>query len=100
MDKDIKKIDKNLIFLKSSVIAMGVIFVVLLAVLVILKNKKINSKPNECNENAIVNVGAEVERVELSDGYILVITKPNNGERGVVKIDRCGKVVDRVILKK
>ena len=42
--KDNKKLDKNLIFLKSSVIALGLIFLVLLSLLLFLKFKKDSGK--------------------------------------------------------
>lgn len=103
MTNDIKKIDKNLIFLKSSVIALGIVFVVALLALVMVKNRNSSKvQASKCSDTALVTISQNIERVEFRDNYIFVVTNPNlkTGEQEIVKIDaNCGVVLSRIILQ-
>ena len=52
--------NKNLIFLKSSVIALGIVFIVLLALLIILK---INKKNSHNQENSKVLISCDQQQI-------------------------------------
>ncbi len=94
--KNIK--NKNFIFLKSSVIALGIVFLVLLALLVILKlNKDKNQNQNHtktlisCNQEQIVVINNEVEKLMDAKDEIIILTKAKSGHQELVLLDkRCG----------
>lgn len=100
MQNDIKKIDKGLIFLKSSVIALGIVLVVLMAALLIIKNKKSANVNSECPKDVSINVEEKIEKIEINGNYIWVTTKENKGSKRVIKIDNCGKIVSKIKLQK
>ena len=93
-----KKVNKNLIFLKSSVIALGIVFIVLLALLIILKINKKNSHNQEnskvlisCDQQQIIFINSKIEKVVDAKDEIIVLTEEKSGEQELMALDKkCG----------
>ncbi len=85
-NKDIKKLDKGLIFLKSSVIALGLIFLVLLSLLLFLKLKKGSDKTisgsykkistQYCNDKVSkISISSPISKIIDTKSNIILLTK-------------------------
>lgn len=94
-----KKVQKSHIFLKSTVIALGIIFLVLVALLVILKiNQKNGSSTQEnskvlidCDQQQIIVINNEIEKVVDAKDEILILTQERAGEQELITLDKkCG----------
>ncbi len=101
------------IMLKSSVIAMGIVFAVLLVAYFFIKSNRarnsqiIAKKVTTCAEYKPIAIAAEVAEIQNTDDGILVVTKPYNIDdakekkssqkmQQVVKFDgKCGKELAR-----
>lgn len=86
--------NKNLVFLKSSVIALGIVFLVLLALLIILKTNKSSKNTKTliaCDQQQIVIINNDVQKLMDSKNEIIILTKPKAGQQELVLLDkRCG----------
>lgn len=101
MEKIQKQVSKSLVFLKASVIAMGIVFVVLLAALIILKSKKPTQKVSNCESFLKVQVTEEIEDMEIQNNQIIVLTKFNSKtkKQEIIKFDSsCLKITNRIEL--
>ncbi|MCE3255324.1 MAG: hypothetical protein K0R25_818 [Rickettsiaceae bacterium] len=101
MNSEAKKNNKSLIFLKSSVIALGIVFMVLFVVLIFAKQKKSVQKSRDCQDFLQLKILGEVEKMELQGSNIIILTKRNSktGKQEIVKIDgNCTSVISRIEL--
>jgi hypothetical protein len=90
-------------FLKASVFAMGIVFVVLLVVLVFLSQKKHKEKKVSCSEFLQIKIGAPIADMQLQRGNIIVLTKMNEAtnKQEIIKINsNCNKIINRVEFSK
>lgn len=99
MENNIKKVDKNLIILKSLTIGLGLVFITLLVALVIIKSTKSSNAQSKCASDVLINVTGAVEKIEINNGYVFAITKINDGKE-VIKVDSCGNIVSKFKFKK
>jgi hypothetical protein len=101
MTKEIKSINKSLIFLKASVIAMGIFFLVALFAFVIIKQKRSSQKIDSCKNFLQLQIAGEVDKMELQGSNIIILTKPNSKtkKQEIIKIDsNCTSVINRIEL--
>ncbi len=90
---------RNLILLKSSVYALFIVFVVLLAAFLIYKDKKtsLNIKKAECKNN-IIKISSNIDKTIDLGSSILIVTKEKSGNQEIVKLDKkCLSVRSRTI---
>lgn len=96
------KPNKSLIFIKSSVLALGIIFLVLLVLLVFMKlnqNKQIKQEVVSCNSQKEISIPNQVDQLIESKKDIVILTKPKNGFQELLTLDRkCGLIKTRVKL--
>ncbi len=102
----IKIPNKSLIFLKSSVVVMGIFFIVLFFALIILKQKKSTSKENICQKYLKLEEVGEIDKMELQGNNIIILTKPNSKTQNqpkkqeIIKIDsNCLAIINRIELR-
>jgi hypothetical protein len=104
-----KKISHSLVFLKASVIAMGIVFLVMLVALIIVKQKKSTTQNMEqnmakndgCQKFLQLKIAGEVDKMELQGNNIIILTKPNNQTKTqeIIKIDsHCTSVINHIEL--
>ncbi|MDA0902525.1 MAG: hypothetical protein O3B09_03855, partial [Proteobacteria bacterium] len=97
------QINRGLIMLKSSVIALGLVLFILVIAFVIAKNKKSASvevtvkKKDICAEQ-IIKIDAQIEKFEVVGKHIFLLTKPafKNGAKTqqLIKLSNdCGEVI-------
>ncbi len=98
-----KKINKNLIFLKATTIVLGIIFLVLLAVLIILKinqNKSQDKVVIDCEQNQEIVIDSEVIKVMDSRKEVILLTKAKHKKQELLTLDKkCGLLINRIQLK-
>ena len=102
MTKEIKTINKSLIFLKSSVIAMGIVFIVLIFSFILIKQKKSNQKTNDCPQLIQLKVDNQIEKMELQNNNIIILTKynPRTNTQEIIKIDsNCTRIINHIKLQ-
>ena len=105
--KNIKKLDKGLIFLKSSVIALGLIFLVLLSLLLFLKLKKGSDKTASvshkkisaqyCNDSSRkIIISSPISKIIDTKSGIILLTKVKNNQQELLTLDKkCGLILNR-----
>ena len=101
MTQKTKNTNKSLIFLKSSVIALGIVFVVMIFAFVIIKQKKSSKKIESCKNFLQLQVAGEVDKMELQGNNIIILTKLNSKtkKQEIIKIDgNCTSVINRIEL--
>lgn len=101
MTHEIKSINKSLIFLKASVIGMGIVFVVMLFAFVIIKQKKSASISDNCQKFLQLQTTGEVDKMELQGSNIIILTKPDlkTKKQEIIKIDsNCVALINRIEL--
>ncbi len=101
MTNEIKSINKSLIFLKASAIAMGIVFFVALFAFIIIKQKKSSQKIESCKNFLQLQVAGKVDKMELRGNNIIILTKPNpkTKKQEIIKIDsNCVTVINRIEL--
>ncbi len=102
MTKEPQKPTKSLIFLKASVIAFGIVFLVLFAALLILKAKKSDQKPvSNCEKLLQLEITGEVEKMEAQGNSLTILTKlnPKTRKQEIIKFDNnCVKIINRIEL--
>ena len=101
MTHEIKSINKSLIFLKASVIGMGIVFMVMLLAFIIIKQKKSVQQSDNCQKFLQLQVTGEVDKMELQGGNIIILTKANSKthKQEIIKIDSsCVAVINRIEL--
>jgi hypothetical protein len=102
-----KILKKNLIFLKSSVIALGLIFLVLVALLIIMQinkgkkaslgkyDKKISA--NYCNDKkrAII-IPNQIDQIIDAKNHLILLTKVKNNKQELITLDKkCSVIMNR-----
>ena len=101
MTQEIRSINKSLIFLKASVIGMGIVFVVALFAFVIIKQKRSSQKIESCKNFLQLQITGEVDKMELQGSNIIILTKPNpkTKKQEIIKINsNCTSVINRIEL--
>jgi hypothetical protein len=101
MTQKTKNTNKSLIFLKSSVIALGIVFVVMIFSFAIITQKKSNKKIEACKNFLALQIAGEVDKIELQGNNIIILTKPNSKtkKQEIIKIDsNCASVINRIEL--
>jgi hypothetical protein len=97
-----KKPKKSLIFLKASVLAFGLVFLVLLVLLVFMKlnqNNQIKQEVVSCKLQKEVTVPNQVDQLIESRKDIIILTKPKNGSQDLLTLDKkCGLIKGRIKL--
>lgn len=104
MSKNIEKINKNLIFLKATTIGLGIVLVTLAFALVIIKSrhKTSHQSSDQCETSSVVTIGSAVNKIELEDNKIIILTDINKKteQQEIITLDKqCGTVINRITLK-
>jgi len=99
------KLDKGVIFMRSLVISLGIILLVLLAAFFLLKfnRDKTLAEANKCDNNLLIQIGDQIEKMELQGSNIVVLTKFNKdfGTQEIIKFDsNCGKIISKTTFQK
>jgi len=101
---DNKKYSKGMILLKSSVFAMFIVLVVMIAAYEIVKSNKenfssSNSPSNICNKNAKIKINQGVESIKENEGIITIITKISDNKQEVIRLDaNCAVELSRLTI--
>ena len=88
---------KSLIFLKSSVIALGLVFIVLLTTLIVVKGKKDQKKITSCKEFLNQKLTDEIAELKIGDKNIIILTKKNsktNQQEILTLSNNCAKIIN------
>lgn len=100
--KNIKAINKGLIFLKSTVLMLFVVLVVLVIAFMMAKNKKEQPKAEiveGCKEIKSIMIESEIEKIEVQGRILNVLTKFNKetNSQELIRIDSyCGNEINRI----
>lgn len=95
-----KKPDKSLIFIKSTVIALGIVLIALIPALFALKNKQKHSE-NNCPA-LTVQISNKIAEFKTEENSVIILTQTNKQkEQEVIKIDNrhCPKIINRLTIK-
>lgn len=95
------KVDKSLIFIKSTVVALGLVFLVLLALLIILKfNKNKQQKlQDNCKTENNLEIKGEVNQIIDNGSDVILLTKPQNNQQEILILNKsCGLTKQRFYL--
>lgn len=100
--KNIKPINKGLVFLKSTVLMLSIVLTVLVIAFVVAKNKKEQPKAEMvegCKEVKTIMIDSEIEKIEFQGRILNVLTKFNKETNGqeLIRIDsQCGNEINRI----
>ncbi len=94
-----RKYNKNMIMLKSTVFALFIVLVVLLAAFEIIKHRKeSNLATAKCDKNNPIVVSQAIETIKEENGVILVLTKLHEGKQEIIRLESaCGKELGRIM---
>lgn len=100
-----KKYSKSKILLKSSVFALFIILITLIAAFIIIKNKKgntVNDMVGQCQKHKTIIVKENIDEIVANGSRILVLTKADkNDKQEIITINaECGNEVSRISLQK
>ena len=82
---------KSMIILKSSVYALGIVLIVLVAAFLFIKNSKYADKmpfAPKCENVKSVKISDKVEKIIVDRREIFVLTKDSNHKQELIKLDR------------
>ena len=104
MSKEIRTINRSLVFLKATTIALGIVLVVSCAGLILAKShlKKSNDEQktsNNCQDFLALKTVEEIQQIALQGNNIIALTKPNpkTKKQEIIKIDNnCLQVINRI----
>jgi hypothetical protein len=92
--------DKMLIFLKSSTVALGIIFVVLLLLLIVFSVKKgikSDKKVQDCLKNQEFIISEPITKIIDSKKDLIILTENNQKFQELLILDkRCSSVKNRI----
>ena len=94
------KISKGLIFLKSTVIALGLVLFILLVALIIAKSKKDNNNKsdNKCNNKTLI-LENKIEQFEIKGNSIFILTKPHLMSQELIQLDlKCQNLISKTTI--
>ena len=100
--KNIKTINKGLIFIKSTVLMLFVVLVVLVIAFMMSKNKKEQARAEMaegCKEVKSIMIDSEIEKIEYQGRILNVLTKFNKetNDQELIRIDsQCGNEINRI----
>lgn len=98
-----RKYSKSMILLKSSVFALFIVFVVLLAAFEIIKHRKESGSLvlGKCEKVKTIAISQNIESMKVSDGVITVLTKASSkGEQEVIRFSAdCGQELSKIVFK-
>lgn len=94
-----RKYNKNMIMLKSTVFALFIVLVVLLAAFEIIKHRKeSNLSAAKCDKNNRIAISQSIETIKEENGVILVLTKLHEGKQEIIRLESaCGKELSRIM---
>ena len=91
--------DKKLIFLKSTVLALGIVFFILLFVMIIKILNKNSIKPkieSSCRKNEEIFINNEILRIIDNKKELILLTKPRNNEQELLILEKnCLSVISK-----
>lgn len=95
---------RSMILLKSSVFALFVVLVTLVAAFLIFKNNETRltsfAESQKCKNNAL-KITAEIDEITSSNNAVYILTKSNNNKQQLIKLDsRCLEEKTRVTISK
>lgn len=94
-----EKYSKSMIFLKSTVLALFIVLLVLVAGFFIVKNNQTLSAKlgiNQKCKNSAIKVGAEIDEISSSKRSVVLLTKrDSSGKQELIRLD--GKCLDQVL---
>jgi len=95
-----RNINKSLIFIKATVIALGIVLIVSIPALFILKNKQKSSEIN-CPDLTIKISGKIAEFKTEENSVIILTTVDGSQKQEVIKIDNynCPKIINRFTIE-
>lgn len=99
------KINKSLIFIKSTVLALFLVLVALVIAFMITKNKKEQAKQEvvkSCKDNSEIIIDNEIMKVESEGKIINILTKIDDKTKSqeLIRIDSfCGNEISRINFK-
>ena len=100
--KNIKTINKGLIFIKSTVLMLFIVLVVLVIAFMMSKNKKEQARAEMaegCKEVKTIMIDSEIEKIEYQGRILNVLTKFNKetNDQELIRIDsQCGNEINRI----
>jgi hypothetical protein len=100
--KNIKTINKGLIFIKSTVLMLFIVLVVLVIAFMMSKNKKEQARAEMvegCKEVKSIMIDSEIEKIEYQGRILNVLTKFNKetNDQELIRIDsQCGNEINRI----
>ncbi len=98
-----QKYSRGVILLKSTVFALFIVFVVLLAAFEIIKNRKESTGvafASKCDKIKTISMPQNIESLSVKDGVITVLTKANKGEQEIIRFSAdCGQELSRIVFK-
>jgi hypothetical protein len=98
-----KKYSKSKILLKSSVWGLFIVLITLSAAFVIIKNKQQKKSPFllECSSTKPITLNREIERFEVQNGVVTILTKLNSSEKQeIIRLDaNCGNELNRIVFQ-
>ena len=96
-----KKPDKSLIFIKATVIALGIVLIVSFPVLfVLLKNKEKNTEIN-C-PNLAIKISGKIAEFKTEENSVIILTESDKHKnQEIIKIDNrnCPKIINRFTIE-
>jgi hypothetical protein len=91
--------NKSLIFIKSTVVSLGIILMVMMISLIMVKYKRSQIKNQiKCDDNLNISVKTEIEKFEVQGSDIVVLTKVNSksGKQEIIRFDsNCGRIISK-----
>jgi len=95
-----KKPDKSLIFIKATVIALGIVLITSIPALFILKNRQKNHEIN-CS-NLEIKINSKIAEFKTEENSIIILTEADKQKKQeIIKIDNrnCPKIINRFIIE-
>ncbi len=102
---ELRRHNKTMILIKSSVFALFIVLVTMAAAFMIVKHRKDNAPPEEkivqkCERVKHFKLSDEIVSVKEEDGVLVVLTKVNNDKQEVIRFDaKCGKELNRFVFQ-
>lgn len=99
-----KVYNKNLIFLKSTVISLFLVLVTLMIAFVMIKNKKqktVSDSAIACKESNVISLDNEIAKIETQGSIITILTKVDkSGNQEIIRLGAaCGNEINRINFK-
>lgn len=99
-----RAIDKSLIFVKSTVVALFLVLVTLVVILIVVKNKQqatAEKELNDCAQSKVVSLEGKIKKIDVQGSVITILTglDKKTGKQQIVRLEAsCGKEINRINL--